>query len=314
MKITNPQVKELLKRYQEVSLINSIEAVLNWDLNVCLPPKAAPGRAQQSAYLAKQVVDIFNDSTFQTALTQASAQKGLTKEEQAIIRNLNRASNFYIKVPKEIIEEKTKVTSEAYVVWQKARQDNRFKDFLPYLQRIIELDQKISEHLGYKQSFQPQSGYKNHPLDPLLDLHEPDLTVDFCRKNIVSLQPKLTALLKKVQKSPEAQGIPEILEGSKSYPVADQQKLTNFLANRMHYDLEAGRIDVSAHPFTNSLGPDDVRITTHYKEADFTFAYSSTMHETGHALYEQNINPEFSRTPLEYGISYGIHESLSRFW
>src|SRR3989337_1124210 len=80
------------------------------------------------------------------------------------------------------------------------------------------------------------------------------------------------------------------------------------------YDFEAGRLDVSPHPFTTSLDRYDIRITSAYKEKDFRFSFTSTVHETGHALYEQGVNPAYSDTPLEGGVSYGIHEALSRFW
>lgn len=305
MKIKNPVVKKLVEKYKAVSLLSGIGGVLGWDLNVNLPEKGGAIRGEQSAFISKLTTDIFLESEFKALLEAANEQKDLTLEEKAIVRNLNRAAKFYHQVPKEIIEQKARTTSEGYMSWAKAKQEDRFAIFLPDLKKLIELDQIIAGHLGYK----------DNPYDALLDLYEPHLTYAFCRKNLTPLQPELTKLIKKIQKSKGYTSDSSFTDGRLHYPIEYQKQLSTFIAKRMGYDLSRGRIDISPHPFTTDFGGRmDVRITTHYKEDDFRYSFTSTMHETGHALYEQNISSEFDQTPLEYGVSLGIHEALSRFW
>ncbi|MBI3342097.1 carboxypeptidase M32 [Candidatus Curtissbacteria bacterium] len=304
MKLKNPVVKKLCEKYKTVSLLNHIDAILGWDLNVNLPPKGGQERGQQIAFITKQITDIFNDKDFKNLVEESKTQRNLTPEEKAILRNLHKASEYYDKVPAEIITEKSKTTSEAYMAWQKAKQDDKFGDFLPHLKKLIELDQIIAGHIGYREN----------PLDALLDLHEPDLTASFCKKNIVALQPGLTALIKRIQSKQKFGNVETFVNNQQNYAVDAQRQLALYVSRKMGYDLDAGRIDVSAHPFTTTPGRQDVRITNFYKEHDFRDSFSSTMHETGHALYEQNINQDYDQTPLEWGVSYGIHEALSRFW
>lgn len=304
MKLKNLVVKKLGEKYKTISLLDNISAVLGWDLNVNLPQKAAEERGQQASFITNLITDVFNDKEFKDLLQASYSQKNLTQEEKGILRNLTKASHYFLSIPKEIIAEKSKTTSEAYVAWQKAKQDDKFADFLPHLKKLIELDQIIAGHLGYEEN----------PLDALLDLHEPNLTASFCKKNIVTLQPALTKLIKSIEKKENFGNAPQLISGQLNYPIDAQRQLTQFISEKMGYDTEAGRIDVSAHPFTSSLGRQDVRITNFYKATDFRDSFSSTMHETGHALYEQNIDETYNQTPLEYGTSYGIHEALSRFW
>jgi carboxypeptidase Taq len=157
-------------------------------------------------------------------------------------------------------------------------------------------------------------GYKKNPYDALLDQFEPELTAAFAQNVFRQLKPELVKLSKQVQQAKSYQNSFAAIDGSKNYPIPDQQKIGQFLMKRMNYDLDAGRIDVSAHPFTTQLDRYDVRVTTAYKPHDFRDAFTSTMHEVGHALYEQGVNTAYAETPLEGGVSYGIHEALSRFW
>ncbi len=304
MKLKNKTVKKLVGKYKDISILDNIGAILGWDLNVNLPPMAAVGRGEQAAFVTNLINKAFLDKEFRKLLESANDKKDLLPEEAAIVRNLNRASDYFTKVPTEIIQEKSKATAEAYVAWDGAKKADKFADFSPHLEKLVEIDLIVAEHLGYRQT----------PLDALLDLHEPCLTSEFCIKNIVSLQAPLTKLVRRVQKSKKYLEGAEFIDGQKLYPVDLQKKLSQFIAKKMGYRLDSGRIDVSSHPFTTTLGREDVRITTFYKDHDFRDSFSSTMHETGHALYEQNIDQAFDKTPLEYGVSFGIHEALSRFW
>lgn len=305
MKITSPVIKKILNHYKEIALLGKIKAVLDWDLNVNLPSKAASGRSQQSAYLAKRSTELWLDKDFRKNIEKANSITGLTKEEQAILRNLNFAGKYYFHVPQKLIIEKEQAASKAFMVWKDAREQNNFKAFLPSLTELIEIDRKMAKHIGFK----------SNPYDALLDLHEPELTADYTKKMFDSIKPTLIDLVKRLQTIKTDEAIEKkYIDGKYHYDQATQKKLGLKFMKMAGYDFEAGRLDISPHPFTTSLDRYDVRITSAYKEIDFRFSFTSTVHETGHALYEQAVNPAYNETPLEGGVSYGIHEALSRFW
>ncbi len=303
MKFSNKKVGKLVEKYREISLLGKVDALLGWDLNVNLPQKASEGRAAQIAYLTSVVTDKWLAPDFRK-LVEETKLTGLNDQEKAILRNLRQVGKYYFKVPKEVIVEFAETTSKAFMVWQKAKVEDRFSDFLPHLKKLIRLNQIITKHLGYK----------NNPYDALLDLYEPGFKTSDGKKIFVKLQPELTAILKKIKKSKKYSEKSDLVEGDLNYPIDAQRRLSLFALRRMNYDLDAGRMDISSHPFTQTMDRWDVRITNRYKTSDFRESLMVAMHEGGHALYEQGVNEEYSRTPLEHGVSLGIHESQSRFW
>lgn len=303
MKITNSTIKKLLEHYKEISLLYKIKATLDWDMNVNLPPKGAEGRARQTEYLAKKITDLWLHEDFKQTLEKANTEKELNKEEQAIVRNLNKATEYYFRVPPEIIAEKEKVTSVAFMIWKKAREKNDFKLFLPSLKELIRIDQIIAKHIGFK----------DNPYDALLDQYEPELTATHVQKLFDQIKPQLVELVQKMQEKQTGQTILQELQ-QHTYPIDKQKHIGDVVMKKMGFDFEGGRVDVSPHPFTTELGRGDIRVTTAFIEKDFRSSYTAYMHETGHALYEQGVNPEYEGTPLEGGVSLGIHEALSRFW
>ncbi len=299
------EMDTLLTAYKEISLLNKINSLLGWDLNVNLPEKGAEERAQQTAYLTKLISDKWLDEEFKDLVEESDeSDKSLSEEERAMVRNLKHEGKFYFKVPQKVIVEFSEETSKAFMAWQKAKKEDNFKDFEPHLKKLVKLNQLIADHLGFKEN----------KYDALLDLFEPGLTTKEVAAVFNELQPELTMLLKNIQKSKTYNINPDLIDGTRTYPVDDQRQLSLFVLRRMNYDLDAGRMDVSSHPFTDTLGAFDVRITNRYKSTDFIESIMVAMHEGGHALYEQGIEPEYSVTPLEGGVSLGIHESQSRFW
>jgi carboxypeptidase Taq len=305
MRVTNKKVKKLLDKYKEIYLLNRIDAVLSWDLNVNLPPKASQGRATQAAYLTEVITEKWLDKEFRKLLESAkNRQTSLTDDEKAIVRNLEHQGKLYFKVPKEIIVEFVETSSKAFMVWKQAKIDNKFSDFLPHLAKIIKLNQIIADHLGYKEN----------PYDALLDLFEQGLTSKDCEKVFDKLQPELTYILKKIKQSKIYKKQDKFDPSRFNFPQQDQRQVAMFVLRRMGYDLEAGRMDISPHPFTLTLDSQDVRITNRYKKDDFRDSLMIAMHEAGHALYEQGVDENYDGTPLAGGVSLGIHESQSRFW
>lgn len=305
LKISDRDVKLLLQKYKEIDLLGKISAVLDWDLNVNLPENAAFGRAAQSAYITELTVDKWLEKNFQELLQRCITKKSkLNIHEKAVVRNLEHSAKVYLKVPKEILVEKSKVTSLAFMAWQQAKAKNDFEKFAPHLEKLVKLDQTIAKHIGYK----------DNPYDALLDLYEPGLTAKQCKQIFGLLTKELTKTLKVIQKSKAYKNAEKLNLSELEFPIADQRQLSLFVLRKMGYDLKSGRMDISSHPFTTTLGKHDVRITNRYKLDNFVESIMVAMHEGGHALYEQGVAEEFEETPLDGGVSLGIHESQSRFW
>lgn len=304
MAVKNTTIQKLLKKYREISLLEKISATLNWDLNVNLPINASQSRSEQLTYLANLITEKWHDGDFRNIIEAAQNEKDLTDEERAIMRNIGYATKYYYKVPKKVIVKKEQVTSEAFPVWRQAREENNFKKFLPFLTEIVSLNREIAGYLTYK----------TNPYDALLDLYEPELTAAECQTMFDEMKKTLVPLIKKIVTSNKYSDQIPFINSTVHYEEADQKKIINYIAQKMGYDFASGRIDTSAHPFTTSLAPHDIRLTTHYDLKDFRESFTATMHEAGHGIYEQRINPKYAYTPLESGVSLGIHESLSRFW
>jgi carboxypeptidase Taq len=228
----------------------------------------------------------------------------LNPDEQAIMRNIAYATKYYYNVPKKIIVRKEEVTSQAFPVWKEARETNNFKLFLPFLTEIVSLNKEIAGYLGYK----------TNPYDALLDQYEPELTAADCKGMFDGIKGSLLELMKRIRASKGYSDTIPFIGTDVYYPIEEQKKLLTALVRSMGFDFSSGRIDVSAHPFTTTLADYDIRFTTSYNTHDFRESFTAAMHEAGHGLYEQGIQKQYAHSPLQGGVSLGIHESLSRFW
>lgn len=304
MHSTKKSVKKLLEYHKEIALLNSISATLGWDLNVNLPSSASQTRADQTAYLTQLTTEKWQNPKLKDLLESVRSEKNLTPEEHAVVRNLDHALKYYARIPKELIIEFSKETSMAFMAWNTARQNNDFAEFLPNLKKVIRLNQLFAEHLQYN----------DNPYDALLDLYEPGLTTKECDKLFTEIKEPLTTLIKTITSKKNYNPDLGYIGKGANFSQNLQEQLSHFVLKKMGYDFTSGRLDVSPHPFTTGLGANDIRITTAYKSYDFRDSLSASIHEGGHALYEQGINPEYANTPLDGGVSLGIHESQSRFW
>lgn len=303
--VTNKTLLRILSDYKELSLLGNISALLGWDMEVNLPTAASDERALQNAYMTKLIAEKWQNRQWRTLLQKAIEQKdAMNNDERAIVRNLERSAKFYFRVPKELIIEFSRITSEAFMIWQKARKENKFTDFLPHLKTIIELNIRLADHLGYA----------DNPYDALLDQYEPGLTSAFCTDLFTSLGRELTKIMNAIQLTSYYKQSTINTIASQQYPEDDQKQIVHFLLRKMGYDFASGRMDSAAHPFETQLGRHDIRITNRYQLLSPLESIHGAMHEGGHALYEQGINEMYAGTPLEGGVSLGIHESQSRFW
>lgn len=294
MKTKNKHIQKLLEKYKEISILGKVGSLMGWDTEVNMPPKAAPARGESAALITSIIVDKWNSPEFKKLLVLANGSKDLTQIEISILRNINRGARIYHKIPKQLLVEESSLTSKSFVAWNKARRENKFEDFAPYLEKLLKLSREIAKNLGYK----------DNPYDALLDLYEPGLTAHFCEEIFGQLVPELSKIAK-VIKPPKRTKF--------KYSIETQKEQVKSLIKDMGYDFDAGRIDVAPHPFETTLGRYDVRITNRYQETSLE-GLTGAMHEAGHAMYEQGVSEAFEDTPIDHGVSLGIHESQSRFW
>lgn len=296
----NPVVREILKRYTQVWALGHSSAVLGWDIETHMPQSGARPRGIALGQLAvmSQKATVELDGL----VKKAEKARDLDEREKGIVRMLRRALDYYLKVPPELVEELQRVTTEATVVWRTARKKSDFKLFAPHLEKIVGIQRKVADELGYEK----------HPYNALMDLFEEGFTVRDADAVYAKLIPETKKILAKVA----AAGVfaaSHPLESTK-YDTASMEVVNQGIVEMLKMPSERFRMDVSTHPFTVQIAPDDVRITTRYEGVNFKATMYSTIHESGHAIYGLGIGANLAYTPAGDGASFGIHESQSRFW
>lgn len=296
-------IKELKKRLVAVAHLGSVMALLEWDQSVYLPAKAGEARAETmalvSGLLHKKFIAIDEDGLL-TKLKKELDTKKLKGDSAIIVAETWRGFERAKKLPDDFVRELAETTARAHSVWVEARQTNNFKLFLPWLEKIVKLKQREAKYVGYKDS----------PYDALIDEYEPGMTASEAAKILNDLKDFLVPFIKQLKQDKSSNT--KKLTGK--FPIAEQEAFNAILVKQIGFDLEAGRLDTTVHPFASGLHPYDVRITTRYKEDDVLYSIGSTIHEAGHGLYEQGLPSEHFGTPLAESISLGIHESQSRLW
>ncbi len=296
----NPVVKDILKKYSQVWALNHSLSVMVWDRETHMPEAGARSRGMASGQLAMMVQKATLE--LESLVGKAEKQRDLDDMERGVVRVLRRGLDYYTKIPPKLVDELERVTAEATVVWRTARKKNEFKLFKPHLGKIIELNRKIAVKLGYK----------GHPYNALLNLYEEGFTVKDADNVFSRLVPGTRKTIAKVT----AAGVyprKHLLESVK-YDTSAMERVNEGVLQMLKMPTDRFRMDVSTHPFTVGIAPDDVRITTRYEGTDFRSTLFSTLHESGHALYDLGLGEDLAYTPVGDGASYGVHESQSRFW
>ncbi|HEY8504854.1 MAG TPA: carboxypeptidase M32, partial [Gemmataceae bacterium] len=219
----------------------------------------------------------------------------------ANVREIRRAYDRAAKIPQRLVEELARVTIAAQQAWDRAKKADDFPAFLPWLERVVALKREEAQAVGYK----------DHAYDALLDEYEPGATTAGIRTVFADLAKELVPLIAAIRDSgrrPQR----EVLRGE--FPVDRQEAFGRAAAEAIGFDFTAGRLDVTSHPFCSGIGPGDCRITTRYNPHFFNEAFFGILHEAGHGIYEQGLDPEHFGTPLGSAASLGIHESQSRLW
>lgn len=306
-KVMNQSIMSALKKFNEldekISHFNSILGLLSWDQKVISPKKGRSIFANANGTLRTEAFKLTVSEEMGELLSTLSTPEAEEYLDDTAKAKVRERLSFYKRsnrIPAEMIKDFSVLTSKANDAWEEARENNDFDRYLPYLEKIVDFKRKAVEIYGYE----------NHPYDALLDEFEPGLTVEKLDPLFRKLRESSTDLLKRIQASSDKPSV-EIFE--QSYPVEKQKEFNRYILPLIGFDMEAGRLDETVHPFAQTVNTGDVRITTRYLENNVRSAIFGTIHEAGHGIYEQNINPEFQDSVLQEGASFGIHESQSRF-
>lgn len=285
---------------KKVADINHAIAVLSWDKEVNLPKDGGMHRSQQVATLAGIAHTEFTAKDFGVMLNRLNSMPSLSAAER---KNVSVTLDQYDKATRfdeAFVIKKSEVESAAFHAWMQAREQNDYKVFQEPLQALIEIKQEEAKKLKYKE----------HPYDAMMDQYEPGLTVRQLDPIFEGVKVQLKKLIKKIGKQKQIKN--NFL--TKHYDWNEQWEFGLDILENMGYDFDRGRQDLSAHPFTTSFSPMDVRVTTRVDEDDFAYMLWSTIHEGGHALYEQGLPVEDYGLPTGSYLSLSIHESQSRLW
>jgi carboxypeptidase Taq len=293
---------ELLEKLKDIDLIQQIGSLISWDQEVLMPPKAAPIRAEQLAWISKTAHERLTDSEIGSLLEQNESNDDLDEVRKANIRLARESYDRATKLPTEFVEEMAKHRSKALVSWTEAREKDDFSIFRDDLAIAI-------EHSRMKADF---FGYENLRYDALLDLYESGLTVERLDPLFSGLRDHVAPLIKAVVDGGNRPDLSWVEDNTWDQPA--QEELSQRVSEAIGFDFSAGRRDLSTHPFCGGPNPDDVRWTTRYREDEPFGSLFGSMHETGHGTYEQGRPRDFDFQPAGKANGLGVHESQSRLW
>ena len=298
--------RELLGLVRRAALLQSTGAVLGWDRETYMPVQGAEHRASQLSLLSGIHHQFSTEPRIGELLDalQASELNDCSESDSAVnLREIRRRYERQRRLPQQLVEEITRVTALAQHHWSEARQAEDYQSFSPWLAEVIRLKREEAAVVGFAED--------GEAYDALLDEYEPECTSQEVAVVFGRLREKLVPLLETIRGCSLA---PDESILVREYPVEQQEQFGRMAARAIGFDFNAGRLDVSAHPFCTGTGPGDCRLTTRYDLQFFNGSFFGTLHESGHGLYEQGLPVEAWGTPIGSAVSLGIHESQSRLW
>jgi carboxypeptidase Taq len=297
----NDKLVRFKEIFAEVADLNAAASVLDWDQQVNMPSAGAEARGNQLGTLGKLSHQIFTSDEVGKLLEElGSDAAGLSPDDEAVVRVAKRDYDKNTRVPPAFITEMAMVSTRGHEAWVEARSKSNFSIFQPHLEKIVDM---VRQYVSF---FPPA----DHPYDTLLDDYEPGMKTADVQSIFNGLRSKQVELLKQIASAKQ-------VKDSFLHKRYDEKKLWDFgvdVVAKFGYDWKRGRQDKAAHPFETSFSVNDVRITTRFEQNNPFANLFGTMHESGHAMYEQGISLAYERTPLQHGTSLAVHESQSRMW
>ncbi len=295
----SPKYTEFLRLARELTDLGHARALLGWDQETSMPRRGAGERARSIGLLAGLYHEKLTAGLLVDLVGELSGDS-LEADAAANLRLVGREQDRALKIPRQLVVELSVTQARAHEAWVEARQRSEFGTFAPWLTRILELQGRVAGLVGYEGSI----------YNAFLDEYEPQARVEEVAPLLEELRDRLIplaeAILAKGRQRPDLLG--------REFPVGAQEGFGREVLADLGFDMEAGRLDVSVHPFCSALAPTDVRLTTRYSSGALAESLFGIIHECGHGLYEQGLPQEAMGTPLCQAVSLGIHESQSRLW
>jgi len=302
--------KRLLKRVTDLIVLSSASSIIYWDMETVMPPKGVEQRSQQLALLSRishKMGTAPETGKLLDEILKSPQYDVLSEVEKRNVHLIKKGYDEQTALPEKLVSDVAKQQAITVNTWKKAKKDKKFGVLKPELEKLVDLNRQAAQILMKVKETAT-------PYDAFLDDYEPKMTAEAIESTFSHLQRGLVKLLEKIQSS---QNKPDTRMLRVHVPVETQRELAQELTKTLGYDIASptagGRLDETEHPFTNGYY-DDVRITTHYHPDNFANSVFSVLHETGHAIYEQNLNPDWKYQPVGSPCSFGIHESQSRLY
>ncbi len=302
----NAKFQELKARLAEIADYHAAAAVLNWDHHTYMPPGGAEARAQQTVTLSKAAHRLMTADEIGLLLDDLQLEAdslGYDSFEACLLRATRRRYERQRRLPPQLVADLARARSLGDIAWREARRISSFRHFQPHLETIVDLTIQKAEALGYDERV----------YDALLDQYEAGMKTAHVETLFGEMKAELVPLVRAIREREARRPIDDaLLEGE--YDEGTQWAFILEVLTAIGFDFERGRLDRSAHPFTTGFGGGDVRLTTRLKPRQLKPGLFASIHEAGHGLYRQGLDPALERTPLAEGASSGVHESQSRMW
>lgn len=287
-------------------------SILSWDALTMMPKSGGPTRGKQRATLAVAARDLLCSTETRQALDGAEKEIANMPEDSVqaeIVAQVREAIDYHERIPAALLRRKTELGTTAHDLWAEAREKADFSLFAPALEQMVEINNEMADVIGYE----------DHPYDALMYRFEPGTTTKSLEKLFGELRAGMLPLVRAIAEKEQPRS--DFLY--RDYPTDEQLKFALKMAGVVGYDLDRGRLDTTVHPFEISFTREDVRITTRVNKNYMPMSLFGALHEAGHAMYEQGVDPSYTRTPIATdlvglyavgGVSFGAHESQSRLW
>ena len=301
---TSAAYDDLIRRSRERSVLGSCAALLGWDEQTYMPKLGSENRGNQLALLAGLLHDRATDPAIAGLLDDAEGSASPDEAgtpAAANVRELRRSYDRQTKLPRSLVEELARATSKAHHDWVEARKTKSFPTLRPALETVFALKRQEAACLDPG----------GDPYDPLLDEYEPGAKSVDLANVFAALRADLVPLVAAIGASGTR---PDVTILRREFPVDRQRVFAEAAAAAFGFDFDRGRLDTTEHPFCTGIGPGDTRITTRFDPRNFSDAFFGVLHEVGHGLYDQGLDPAHHGTPMGEAVSLGVHESQSRLW